>query len=211
MFSVWGVVHFRQKLATEHSKRVRAEALVLRDKEGGLRPGSDFPSVGDVVRDVKHRLVEDALAWTEKACAISGSHTALPATIRTVLEHTFNVCREEVKRCLDERIQGLSAFLGKDEPVSLLSLSGGDSMNLDAKYVLYECLCRNYQTIVSVEPDNMKKLATTITRRCEGPENLAKAIIFGGAWPSFDALMQHYIMLFLKVNTVGTSPFEALR
>lgn len=196
--SVCGVLHRRSDLAAERSRRVQAEALIHRAKGGGIRPG-DFPSVRDVDRHVE-QLADDAITWTEKACAIGGSHSALPATIESVLESMFMVCREEVKRCLDERLESLSAFLGNDEPILL---SGGDAMNLDTQYVLYECLCKNFQTIVSVEPDHMDDLANDVQRRCEkmpADASLVEDIIFGDARPSFDVLMKNYILVFVEVS-----------
>ncbi|CAM9583038.1 unnamed protein product, partial [Ectocarpus sp. 12 AP-2014] len=81
----------RRDLETEHTRRVKAETLVHRAKGGGLRSG-DFPSVRDVYQHV-YQLADDALAWTEKACAVGGSHPALNGTILSVLYNTFLVCR----------------------------------------------------------------------------------------------------------------------
>eukprot|EP00752_Nemacystus_decipiens_P005428 g4920.t1 len=185
-------------LAGEQNRRVRAEALLQRAKGGGIRPG-DFPSVRDVDRHVE-KMADYALGWTEKARAIGRSHPALPATTKSVLENAFVVCRDEVKRCLDRRLQSLSEFLGDNEPVAL---SGGDSMNLDTQYVLYECLRRNFRTIVSVAPDHMEKLAGMVEQRCGGggvvDGNLASDIIFGDAWASFDNLMKGYLMVFVEM------------
>eukprot|EP00903_Cladosiphon_okamuranus_P015920 g14705.t1 len=183
-------------LETEQNRRIKAEALIQRAKGGGIRPG-DFPSVRDVDRDVE-KLAEHAIKWTEKACAIGGSHPAVPATVKGILGSTFLVCREEVKRCLDRRLQSLSEFLGNDEPIVL---SEGDAMNLDTQYVLYECLCRNFRTIVPVEPNHMNQLAGGIQQRCGAAAdgNLASKLIFGDAWPSFDNLMKKYIMVFVEM------------
>lgn len=187
----------RSNAAAEKARRLHAEALINRAKGGGIRPG-DFPSVRDVDRHVED-LANDAILWTEKACAIGGSHAALPETIESVLENTFKVCREEVKRCLDERQESLSAFLGNNEPVAL---SGGDSMNLDTQYVLYECLCKNYQTIVSNEPEHMRELATEVQRRCQAPADASFTgdVIFGDGWPFFEALMKNYTLVFVEVS-----------
>ena len=187
----------RGDLAAEQNRRIRAEALIQRAKGGGIRPG-DFPSVRDVDRDVE-KLAEHAIKWTEKACAIGGSHPALPVTMKSVLENTFLVCREEVKMRFDDKLLSLSEFLGNDEPIVL---SGGDSMNLDTQYVLYECLCRNFKTIVPVDPDNMDQLAGKIQQRCGGTAdaNLADEVIFGDAWLAFDNLMKNYIMVFVEVS-----------
>lgn len=179
----------------ERNRRARAEALVNRAKGGGIRPG-DFPSVRDVFQNVD-QLADDALTWTEKACAIAGSNRALPTTLQSILESTFLVCREEVKRCLDRRLQSLSNFLGNNEPVLL---SGGDAMNLDTQYVLYECLCKNYETIVPVEPDDMSRLAGTIVGRSQGPQQLAESIVFGDGWHAFQDLMENYMKVFVEVS-----------
>ncbi|CAM9412475.1 unnamed protein product, partial [Hapterophycus canaliculatus] len=184
----------RRDLATERNRRARAEALVQRAKGGGIRP-SDFPSVRDVFQNVD-QLADDALTWTEKACAIGGVNTALPMTLQSILENTFAVCREEVKRCLDGRLQSLSDFLGNDEPVLL---SGGDAMNLDTQYVMYECLCRNYETIVPVEPDDMRRLASAIVERSQGPQALVDSIVHGDAWHSFEDLMENYMTVFVEM------------
>ncbi len=196
----------RKEISIEENRRKWAEALFLRTKAGGIRPDSDFPSVRDVVQDVQGLLIQDALAWTEKACALHGSHPALPATIRDVLVHTFTVCREEVERCLDIRLQGLSGFMGNQEAISLSSSSGECPMNLDAKYVLYECLRKDYRKIVPTKPDNMRNLAASIVGRCERPDNIAKAIVSGDAWPSFEALMQHYTTLFVEASLMFVVP-----
>ncbi|CAM9721272.1 unnamed protein product [Pylaiella littoralis] len=186
----------KSELAAEKDRRVRAEALINRTRGGGIRVG-DFPSVRDVDRHVED-LANYAITWAEKACAIGGSHSALPETIESVLENTFKVCRDEVKQCLDEKLENLSAFLGSNEPVVL---SGGDSMNLDTQYVLYECLCKNYRTIVSTEPNHMEELANEVSQLCEAPadESLVGGIIFGDAWPLFDELMQNYILVFVEM------------
>lgn len=211
--SSFGVWHCRQRVATEQSrcqsakaeleterdKRVYYEALVLRKRSEreGVRPDSNFPSVHAVVQDVKHRLVNDALTWSETVSALCESQPDLPATIRAVLEHTFNVCREEATRCLGERLGAFKQCLGKDEPISL---SGDIPMNLDTEYVLYECLRRNYQTIVSMKPHRMKNLAATIVQRCGRHENLAGAITSNNAWLSFNVLMEHYLQVFVAVS-----------
>ncbi|CAN0442403.1 unnamed protein product, partial [Ectocarpus sp. 12 AP-2014] len=186
----------RRDLETEHTRRVRAETLVHRAKGGGLRSG-DFPSVRDVYQHV-YQLADDALAWTEKACTVGGSHPALNGTILNVLYNTFLVCREEVQRCLDERLQNLSAFLGNDEPILL---SAGDEMNLDTQYVLYECLCKDYQRIVPADPDRMNALAGVVLQRCGEPadRSLASKIISGSTWPSFEALMKNYLLVFVEM------------
>lgn len=202
--SICGVLHNRDDLAAEKSnvaaekkRRIHAEAIINRAKGGGIRPG-DFPNVRDVDRHVEE-LAHEAILWSEKACAIGGSHSALPATIESIFENTFKVCREEVKRRLDEKQNNLSAFLGNDEPVVL---SGGDSMNLDTQYVLYECLCKNYQKIVPVELDNMEWLASEVQRGCTMPADasLVRGVMSGDAWPFFDALMKNYIMVFVEVS-----------
>lgn len=187
----------REDFAAEQNRRKKAEAIIQRANPGGIRPG-DFPSVRDVDRDVEN-LAGHAIKWSEKACAIGGSHPALPATVKSVLQNTFLVCREEVKRCFDVKLQSLSEFLGNDEPIVL---SGGDSMNLDTQYVLYECLCRNFRTIVSMEPDRMEELAETVQQRSGGAVDgkLAGDITSGEAWPSFDNLMKKYIMVFVAVS-----------
>lgn len=205
------LLHRRSALTAEKSRRERAEALVRLNKPGGIRPG-DFPSVRDVDRDVE-KLADDALAWTEKASAIGGSHPALPATTKSVLENTFLVCREEVRRCLDRRLKSLSEFLGDDEPIVL---SGGDAMNLDTRYVLYECLCRNFRTIVPLEPDRVAHLARAVQQRCGGgggvDGSLASDVIFGNdAWPSYDGLVKSYIMVFVEVSGLRGPPFERHR
>ncbi|CAM9695312.1 unnamed protein product [Ectocarpus sp. 12 AP-2014] len=186
----------RRNLETEHTRRVKAETLVHRAKGGGLRSG-DFPSVRDVYQHV-YQLADDALAWTEKACAVGRSHPALNGTILSVLYNTFLVCREEVQRCLDERLQNLSAFLGNDEPILL---SAGDEMNLDTQYVLYECLCKDYQRIVPADPNRMNALAGVVLQRCEEPadRSLANEIISGATWPSFEALMKNYLLVFVEM------------
>ncbi|CAM9486356.1 unnamed protein product [Scytosiphon promiscuus] len=184
----------RKDLATERNRRARAEALVNRAKGGGIRPG-DFPSVRDVQQGVD-QLADDALTWTEKACSIGGSDVALPLTLQSILESTFVVCRGEVELCLERRLQSLSEFLGNQEPVLL---SGGDSMNLDTQYVLYECLCRNYESIVPMGPDDMSRLARAIVESCRGPRDLAESIISGDAWFSFEDLMENYMMVFVEM------------
>ncbi|CAM9617095.1 unnamed protein product [Ectocarpus fasciculatus] len=170
--------------------------MIYPSNDGGLRPG-DFPSVGDVYQHVGH-LADDALAWTEKAFAVGGSHPAWHGTTRSVLENTFLVCREEVKRSFDERLQNLSAFLGNDQPVLL---SAGDEKNLDTQYVLYECLCRKYRTIVSTEPDRMDDLAGVILQRCGEPADrgLANEITSGATWSPFEALMKSYLLVFVEM------------
>lgn len=196
----------RGDLAAEQSRRAKLEAIILRGQGGGgIRPGA-FPSVRDVNRNVEN-LAGDALTWTEKAAAIGGSSPALPATIQSVLENTFAVCSEEVKRCLDGRLKSLSEFLGHGEPVALSDLSGGDSMNLDTQYVLYECLCRNFETIVPTGPESTDKLAGEIERRCGGTvdRGLASDIISDDAWPSFENLMKNYIAVFVEVRFIGLS------
>ncbi|CAM9425323.1 unnamed protein product, partial [Ectocarpus sp. 6 AP-2014] len=186
----------RRDLDTERTRRVKAETLVHRAKGGGLRSG-DFPSVRDVYQHV-YQLADDALAWTEKACAVGGSHPALNGTVLSVLYNTFLVCREEVQRCLDERLQNLSAFLGNDEPILL---SAGDEMNLDTQYVLYECLCKDYQRIVPADPDRMDALAGVVLERCGQPadRSLANEIVSGATWPSFEALMKNYLLVFVEM------------
>ena len=156
-----------------------------------------------MVQDVQFQLVQDVFSWTEKAFALRGSNPALPATIRDVLEHTFTVCREEVGRCFDVRLQGLSEFMGTGEAVSLSP--GGGSMSLATQYVLFECLRSNHRKIVSMEPDNMQHLAANILRRCGKSERLAKAIVLGDAWPSFEILMQHYATVFVEAS-IGYVP-----
>ena len=192
----------REELTSERNRRQKAESIIQHDKGGGIRPG-DFPSVRDVDLDLEN-LAGHAITWAEQACAVDGGapHPALPATVRSVLENTFLVCRQEVKRCFDERLQSLSGFLGNDEPVEL---SGGDSMNLDTQYVLYECLRRNYRTIVPTEPDRVRELASAVQESCEEgsgeDDNLAGDIIFGDeAWPSFDNLVKKFIMVFVEVS-----------
>lgn len=178
---------------------MKADGIIQRNKGGGARP-DDFPSVRDVDLHVEN-LAGHGINWAQKACVSRGTHSALPATIKSVLENAFLVCREEVKRCFDERLQSLSGFLGNDEPVVL---SGGDSMNLDTQYVLYECLRRNFQTIVSTEPDHVKELAGVVQQRCEevADGSLAEDVIFGDdAWPLFDNLMKKYVMVFVEVRS----------
>ncbi|CBJ31182.1 expressed unknown protein [Ectocarpus siliculosus] len=190
------VGRLRRDLDTEHTRRVNAETLIHRSSGGGLRPGV-FPSVGDVYQHVGH-LADDALAWTEKAFAVGGSRQTWYGTTRSVLYNTFLVCREEVQRCLDERLQILSAFLGNAEPILL---SAGDEKSLDPQYVLYECLCRKYRTIVSTEPDRMDELARLILQRCGEPADrgLANEITSGATWPSFEALMKNYLLVFVEM------------
>eukprot|EP00752_Nemacystus_decipiens_P012746 g11287.t1 len=194
------VLRRREDLQAEHKRRTRAEAIILRARGGGIRMG-DFPSVRDVNGHVE-RLADHARTWTEKACAVGGSRPALPATTKSILESTFLVCREEVERCLDRRVRGLREFLGNDEPIELIQLSGGNAMNLDTQYVLYECLCRNFQTIVSLEPNRMNELADMVHQRCAGEgasdEDLASRITSGDAWPSFDNLMKSYIRVMVE-------------
>ncbi|CAN0138265.1 unnamed protein product, partial [Ectocarpus sp. 13 AM-2016] len=190
------VARLRRDLETEHTRRVKAETLIHKSSGSGLRPGA-FPGVRDVYQHVGH-LADDALAWTEKAFVVGGSRQAWYRTTRSVLYNTFLVCREEVQRCLDERLQNLSAFLGNDEPILL---SAGDEKSLDTQYVLYECLCRNYRTIVSTEPDRMDELAELILQRCGEPADrgLANEITSGATWPSFEALMKNYLLVFVEV------------
>ncbi|CAN0325069.1 unnamed protein product [Ectocarpus sp. 12 AP-2014] len=190
------VVRLRRDLETEHTRRVKAETLIHKSSGSGLRPGA-FPGVRDVYQHVGH-LADDALAWTEKAFAVGGSRQAWYRTTRSVLYNTFLVCREEVQRCLDERLQNLSAFLGNDEPILL---SAGDEKSLDTQYVLYECLCRKYRTIVSTEPDRMDELAGLILQRCGEPADrgLANEITSGATWPSFEALMKNYLLVFVEM------------
>lgn len=188
----------REELANERTRRMKADGIIQRAKGGGIRPG-DFPSVRDVYLDLED-LPGDAIKWAENACAIGGTHPALPTTVKCVLENTFLVCREEVKRCFDERLQSLSGFLGNDEPIAL---TGGDSMNLDTQYVLYECLRRNFRTIVPTEPDHVKELAGMVQQRSEGggaDGNLAGDVMFGDAWPSFDNVVKRFIMVFVEVS-----------
>lgn len=188
----------REDLLAERKRRRRAEALIHRAKGGGIRPG-DFPTVRDVDRHVE-KLADDALVWTEKACAIGGSNPALPSTIASILKNTFLVCREEVQRCLDQRLHSLSEFLGHNEPVVLSTLSDGDSMNLDTQYVLYECLCRNFRTIV--ESVHIDELADMIKQRCgeAADEKLASNVISGDACASFENLVKNYITVFVEVS-----------
>ena len=190
----------RRELSVERNRRKWAEAIYLRTQAGGIRPDSEFPSVRDVVQDVQYLLIQDVLTWTEKACGLHGSNPALPATIRDVLVHTFTACREEVKRCLDMRLQGLSGFMGKDEAISLSP--GGDTMSLATQYVLYECLRKNHRNIVSTEPDITSRLAASILQRCRRSEKLAEAIVRGDAWPSFETLVQHYTKVFVEASTI---------
>ncbi|CBJ30721.1 expressed unknown protein [Ectocarpus siliculosus] len=201
----------RKKVATEKSRRELAEAdmeaarrqlnayesLVLRSEVKGVRPGNDFPSVRSVLQEIKHGLIDDALRWTEKVSTLGGSQAGLTATIRAVLEHTFHVCRKEAMRCLDNRLRAFTECLGEDEPISL---SGDKSMNLDTEYVLYTCLCRNYKTIVSMKPSQVQNLAVTIVQRCKGHEDLAGSITSGNARPFFDALMKHYLQVFIVMG-----------
>lgn len=53
------------------------------------------------------------VTWTGKA-DVKG--------IRRILTETFIVCKGEVGRCLEERLQSLSALLGGEEPVTLLMM-----------------------------------------------------------------------------------------
>lgn len=187
----------------ERNRRMKADGIIQRAKGGGIRPG-DFPSVRDVDLDLEN-LAGYAIKWAEKACDIGGTHhPALPETVKTVLENTLLVCRQEVKRCFDERFESLRGFLGNDEPVAL---SGGDSMNLDTQYVLYECLRRNFRTIVPTEPDRVKELAGVVQQRSEGVADggLAGEIIFGDAWAPFDDLVTKFIIVFVEVSNSGFS------
>lgn len=104
----------------------------------------------------------------------------------------------QVGRCMGNRMQALSEFLGGKEPVKL----GGDMMNLDTSYVLYECLARNYQSVVPVEPDHMNALAIDILQRSGGSADklLAKKMISGDAWALFEAVMQRYILILVEVR-----------
>lgn len=196
----------REHLATEQNRRQTAEAIIQRAKGGGIRPG-DFPSVRDVDRDVEN-LARHAQTWAETACAIGGSRPALPAVVKSVLRNTFLVCREEVQACLDRKLESLSEFLGKNEPIALSGLSGGDSMNLDTQYVLYECLCRNFRDIVPTDPGRMEDLAGMVHQRSGGAADgdLAGDVIYGDAWPAFDNLMKKYIMAFVEVGKTPNSP-----
>ena len=110
-----------------------------------------------------------------------------------------------MKRSFDAKLQSLSDFLGNDEPIVL---SGGDSMNLDTQYVLYECLCRNFRTIVPTEPDRMETLADMVQQRSggAGDGDLAGDVISGDAWPSFENLMKKYIMVFVEVRVAKFLP-----
>ncbi len=192
----------RGALAEEKSRRTGAERLVYCSKGGGgIRP-SEFPSVRDVTQSIE-QFPTHAINWSDQARAIGGSHRALPATMQSVLVHTFLVCKEEVERCLGGRLGSVSNFL--DEPVELSELSGGDPTNLDPHYVLYECLCRTYRTIVPTDQVRMDELAGIVQQRCaEGGRTdagLARDIIFGEeAWPYFDNLMKNYILVFVEVR-----------
>eukprot|EP00752_Nemacystus_decipiens_P007642 g6831.t1 len=194
----------QEELKNERSRRMMADGIIQRVKPGGLRPG-DFPSVRDVDNDLEN-LAGHAIKWAEKACGAGGTahHSALPATVRSVLENTFLVCRQEVKRCFDERLRSLSGFLGNDEPVQLSGRD--DSMKLDTQYVLYECLRRNFRTIVPTEPESVKELAATVQQRTSeggGDANgdLAGDIIFGSddVWVPFDNLVKEFIKVFVEM------------
>lgn len=99
---------------------------------------------------------------------------------------------------MDKRMEALSEFLGHKEPVKL----GGDMMNLDTNYVLYECLARNYQSIVSNEPAHINTLARSILQRCEGnaDKRLAKKMISGDAWALFETVLKRYLLIFVEVR-----------
>ncbi len=188
----------------ERSRRIKTEAIVQRSRGGGGIRRGEFPSARDVARDVEG-LAHHALMWTDRAAAVGGSNPALLETTRSVLESAFLVCGVEVKRCLDGRLRNLSEFLGHGEPVALSDLSGGDSMNLDTQYVLYECLCRNFRGIVSTESDRMEHLAGRIEERCGGTaeKSLARRITSGDAWVPFESLMKKFIGVFVAVRWIG--------
>lgn len=193
---VFRALRNRKELEEERRRRVKAETIISRTKPGGLRTDG-FPNVRDVVRHVE-QLTDVVLRWTSKATAVVGSHQVLPSTMRHILVQTFVVCREEVTRCLDKRLQSLSAFLGNDEPVTL---AGDESMNLDTQYVLYETLCTNHQTIVSVEQEVLNELSNVIVQRCGGLANSQLTnMIFGDARSYFEALLKSYIMVFVEVR-----------
>lgn len=193
-FCVW---RNREELEAERSRRIKAEAIISRAKPGGLRTDG-FPNVRDVVGHMEH-LTDLVLTWTSKAIAIADTHKDLPTTMKNILTTTFVVCRGEVNRCLENKLQSLWAFLGNDEPVTL---AGDESMNLDTQYVLYESLCKNFQTIVSVEPEVLDELANAIVKRCGelADAQLANSLIFGDARSAFDTLMKNYIMVFVEVR-----------
>lgn len=157
---------------------------------------SDFPNVRDVVQHVD-QLTTAVLKWTGKACAIAGSNEELPATMQDILMQIFVICKEEVHRCLDARLDSLATFLGDGEPVTL---SGDDSMNLDTQYVVYQCLSTNYKEIVPVDEDHIRELADNIVHRCEqgAAQSLARRMVSGDS--SFQVLMESYILLFIEVR-----------
>jgi len=181
-------------LEAERNRRLKAEAIIARTKPGGLRM-SDFPKVRDVLKNLDHAS-EDAFRWIDEASAIASSHAAFTPTMQSILVNTFVVSSETIRRHLDERMRNLSAFLGSSEPVTL---SGDDSMNLDPQFVLYESLCKNYQSIVPMESDNMRDISNDVLRRCDGLAN-AKAMIFGEPWSSYQTLLKSYITVMLEVR-----------
>lgn len=190
-------MRFRSSLETERNRRVKAEAIISRATPRG-RGAAEFPDARTVARQIES-LMSQGLRWTSDASKITSSHAALPSTLRSILVNTFLVCREEVKRCLDERLASLSAFLGSDEPVNLM---GGDSMNLDTQYVLYERLCKNFQTIVSLKPARMAELVDLILSGCGGAADnkLAKSVVLGSARHQFEALIKSYMVVFVEVR-----------
>ncbi|CAM9606396.1 unnamed protein product, partial [Ascophyllum nodosum] len=108
----------RNSLAAERSRREYAEAVIARARPGGWCT-SKFPKAGQVVQHVEH-LTDLVLRWTAKARASGESHEDFPRTIQRILIEAFTVCKQEVERCLEERLRGLSTFLGEEEPVTLL-------------------------------------------------------------------------------------------
>ena len=152
-------------------------------------------------------LTDLVLRWTAKARASGESHEDFPRTIQRILIEAFTVCKQEVERCLEERLRGLSTFLGEEEPVTLL---GDVSMNLDTQYVLYECLCRNFRSIVPVRQENIDALANSILQRCveHSDQSLAKTLILGDPRFSFEVLLKDYVILFIEVQRLRA--FRAL-
>lgn len=79
-------------------------------------------------------------------------------------------------------------------------------MNLDTQYVLYECLTRHYKTLVPTDQEHINGLANAILQRAganSGRQQLANKITSGDLGLSFEAVMKHYLMVFVEVIVFG--------
>lgn len=153
----------------------------------------------------------------------------LPAIVTSILVHTFDGCRDEVKRKLQARVDGLRAFVGGTEAVYLGSgapaasdspsagAANSNSINgrghvgpnpppsivmaPDTQDLLYGELRRRYRTIAGLGKTELATLAAGVLCRAFKTEHRHRVglTLVNQTWPSFEPVMRSYLALFVEV------------